>query len=71
MDEKKYKLNSLIFNTLIYFIFIIWLLLSMSDKIFNTNYQIYIENSFILGSFLWIVLGVIDLQRSYKEYLDD
>jgi len=71
MNETDYELISLIFNTSIYFVFILWLLFAMSNKILNTQFKKMEENLFIFGSFLWIVYGIIELQRSYKEYLDN
>ena len=44
MNETDYELISLIFNTSIYFVFILWLLFAMSNKILNTQFKKMEEN---------------------------
>ena len=38
---------------------------------FNTKYKNLETKLFIFGSFFWIVLGIILLQKEYKEYFND
>lgn len=71
MDEKKYQVINIIFNSIIYLIFTIWLFLAISNKMFNTKYKNLETKLFIFGSFFWIVLGIILLQKEYKEYYNN
>jgi hypothetical protein len=71
MDEKKYKLINIIFNSIIYLIFTLWLFLAISNNMFNTKYKNLETKLFIFGSFFWIVLGIILLQKEYKEYYNN
>ena len=78
MDEKKYKLINMIFNSIIYLIFTIWLFLAILNNFFNikntklvSKYKNLETNLFIVGSFFWIVLGIIQLQKECTEYLNN
>ena len=71
MDGKKYQLITIVFNSIIYLIFIIWLFLAISNNMFNTKYNYLETKLFIVGSFFWIVLGIIQLQKQYTEYFND
>ena len=71
MDEKKYQVINIIFNSIIYLIFTLWLFLAISNNMFNTKYKNLETKLFIFGSFFWIVLGIILLQKEYKEYYNN
>ena len=64
MGEKNINI---IFNSIIYLIFTGWLFLAIS----NSKYKNLETKLFIVGSFFWIVLGIINLEKQYTEYFND
>lgn len=71
MDEKKYQVINIVFNSIIYLIFTLWLFLAISNNMFNTKYKNLETKLFITGSFFWIVFGIILLQKEYTEYFNN
>jgi len=71
MDEKKYQVINIVFNSIIYLIFTLWLFLAISNNMFNTKYKNLETKLFIIGSFFWIVLGIILLHKECKEYYNN
>ena len=68
MDEKNKDKLKIILNGLLYFIFSIWVILELMIKFKNKKYKNTTENLFIIGTILWILIGIIELNNIYNEY---